>query len=61
MELPEIFKDGFYVFYFTVDTILYLEMCKDLLYAMLNIMLAKRIVSEINKYDCVNYPKFDYF
>jgi len=61
MELPEIFQDGFYVFDFTVDTNLYLEMCEDLLYVMLNFILAKIIVSEININDCVNSPKFDYF
>lgn len=52
MEHPLLFQEGFYIRDFTIDLDqLYTEMCEDFLYVMLNIILAKSIVDEIN----INY------
>lgn len=61
IEDPELFKQGTYIRDFTVDLDhLYTEICEDFLYVMLNIILAKTIINEVNINDYVGSSESEF-
>jgi hypothetical protein len=62
LENPDLFKQNTYIRDFSVDMDhLYVEICEDFLYVMLNILLAKRIVDEINIKEYIDIAESEFY